>query len=335
MGRSRLVLVIGCLATGLAVANPVDDARTSFERGRAALQTGNYEQACTAFTESYDLDPQPETRFNIALCSEQLGKIATALHHYQGLAKSESGSRRAKAAQAAEALTKRVPRLRIELGNKDKVVPAGFVVTLDGVRVTNFKDTPIDLGAHTVMAAASGHQNWQGIAEASWEREIVVVSITLVPGTPGPDILTLKPPRPPPRKKQPPPPRVVVDPAPPPPPPVSPVRRRVGIGAALAGGGVLAGGLVVGLLAQRAYSDAKQVCGGTQCSDPDAFARGQALVDQARRRGNLATGLAIGGGVLATAGLVLWLTAPASDERIAIAPTTSDEMTGVTVSGRF
>ena len=196
MGRTRLALVIACLATGVAGADAVKDARNAFERGRAALQTGKYEQACREFDESYELDPKAETRFNIALCSEQLGKLATALHHYQELAKSESGSRKTKAAEAAELLVKRVPRLRIELGNKDKVVPAGFVVTLDGERVTNFKDTPIDIGTHTVMAAASGHENWQGIAEPSWEREIVVVSTTLVPGTPGPDILTMKPPRP-------------------------------------------------------------------------------------------------------------------------------------------
>lgn len=330
MGRFGIVLVIACIA---GVASADSDAEKAFERGRAALQTGNYEQACAAFTESYDLDPKPETSFNIALCSEQLGKLATALHHYQELAKRETGSRRAKAAQAAEALGKRVPRLRIELGNKDKVVPAGFVVTVDGERVTNFKDTPIDLGAHTVMAAASGHQNWEGVAEASWEREVVVVSITLVPGKPGPDILTLKPKRPPATKRTPVEKPKVVTQVGPVGPPVSSKRRPIGIGLTLGGGAVLAGGLVVGLLAQRAYSDAKQVCGGLVCGDPDLFARGQALVDDARSRGNIATALSIGGGALAAVGLVLWMTAPTSsgEQAIAIAPTTN----GISVSGQF
>jgi hypothetical protein len=328
VGRTGLALVI-CIATGSAFANPVEDARKAFARGRTALQTGNYEQACTAFNESYELDPLPETRFNIALCSEQIGKLATALHHYQELAKSESSARRAKAAQAAESLAKRVPRLRIELGNKDKVVPAGFVVTLDGDRVTNFKDTPIDMGVHTVMAAASGHQNWQGVAEASWEREIVIVSITLVPGTPGPDILTLKPPRPSPRDN---PTDPVLTPDPTPGPVTSSsVRRPIGIGLTIGGGAALAGGLVAGLLAQNKFSDAKQACGGTQCSDPADHARGQKLVDEARSRGNLSTALTIGGGVLAAAGLVLWLTAPSGEEQIAITPTTN----GVSVSGRW
>ncbi len=333
MVRPGLVLVIVCVVAGIAAADPASEALKAFERGRAALQTGSYEQACVAFNESYDLDPKAETRFNIALCSEQLGKLATALHHYQELAKSETGSRRARSAQAAEALLKRVPRMRIELGNKDKVVPAGFVVTVDGERVINFKDTPIDIGTHTVMAAASGHENWQGIAEASWEREIVIVSITLVAGKPGPDILTLKPPRPPPRKRPPvtePVPDDVVDPVETPAP--SSKRRPIGIAFVVGGGAVLAGGLVVGVLAQGTYSDAKDVCGGLLCGDPDDFARGQKLVDKARSRGNLATGLTIGGGVLAVTGLVLWLTAPSSGERaIAVTPTTN----GVSVSGRF
>lgn len=333
MGRTELVLVIACLATSVAGAQSKSaqkDAQKAFDRGRAALQTGSYEQACVAFNESYDLDPKAETRFNIALCSEQLGKLATALHHYQELAKSESGSRRARSAQAADALLKRVPRMRIELGNKDKVVPAGFVVTLDGQRVTNFKDTPIDMGAHTVMAAASGHENWQGVAEASWEREIVVVSITLVPGKPGPDILTLTPP-PLPGKRTPPSgdPPVVEEPDPTPTPTTS-KRRPIGIGLTIGGGAVLAGGLVVGLLASGKYSEAKEVCGGLLCGNQDDFDRGQTLVADARSLGNLATGLAIGGGVLAAAGLVLWFTAPTS-ERMTIAPTTN----GVALSGRF
>lgn len=328
MRRIGLALVIACLATGIAGADAKKDALEAFERGRAALQTGKYEQACNEFTESYELDPKAETRFNIALCSEQLGKLATALHHYQELAKSESGSRRTKAAEAADALVKRVPRLRIELGNKDKVVPAGFVVTLDGERVTNFKDTPIDLGAHTVMAAASGHENWQGVAEASWERELVVVSITLVPGTPGPDILTLKPPKPP-RTKKPDGPTVVVPEDPD--PPTSSKRRPIGIGFTIGGGAVIAGGLVVGFLAQSKYDEAKNVCGGLVCGDPDDFARGQALVDAARSRGNIATGLVIGGGVVALTGLVLWFTAPSLEPAITVTPTTN----GVAISGQF
>lgn len=315
------------------MAQPSRDARKAFERGRAALQTGSYEPACVAFHESYELDPQPETRFNIALCSEQLGKLATALHHYQELAKTETGSLKTRSAQAAESVSKRVPRMRIELGNKDKVVPAGFVVTLDGKRVTNFKDTPIDIGAHTVMAAASGHQNWQGVAEASWEREIVIVSIALVPGTPGPDITAPTPKQPPPDERTPDDDKVVVDPAPGTPlPPTTSKRRPIGIGLTFGGGAILVGGLAVGFLAQQRYSDAKEACGGILCGDEAGFARGQKLVAEARSRGDLATGLSIGGAVLAAAGLVLWFTAPVAAERsIAIAPTTN----GMAVSGRF
>jgi hypothetical protein len=336
VGRTGLVILL-VLASGVASAQPSSEAQKAFERGRAALQTGNYQQACVAFSESYDLDPQGETRFNMALCSEQLGKLATALRLYQELAKAETGSRRARSAQAAESLLKRVPRLRIELGNKDKVVPAGFVVTVDGERVTNFKDTPIDIGTHTVMAAASGHENWQGVAEASWEREVVVVSITLVPGTPGPDILTMKPSTPPPRKTHPTPTPIegsIADPIHTPPPPSHSKRRPIGIGLTIGGGAVIAGGLVVGALAQGKWGDAKKACDGLLCGDSDDFARGQMLVEDARSRGNLATGLVIGGGVLAVTGLVLWFTAPSgtSEEHpITVTPTTN----GVAFRGSF
>jgi hypothetical protein len=111
---------------------------------------------------------------------------------------------------------------------------------------------------------------------------------------------------------------------------VSSIRKPIGIGLTIGGGAALAGALVAGLMAQSKYSDAKQACGGMECSDPITFARGQALVDQARSRGNISTALTIGGGVLVTAGLVIWLTAP-TEERITITPTTN----GVSVSGHF
>jgi hypothetical protein len=128
---------------------------------------------------------------------------------------------------------------------------------------------------------------------------------------------------------------VVVDPDP---PPItsSSKRRPIGIALTIGGGAVLAGGLVVGLIASGKYSDAKDVCGGLLCGTEDEFERGQQLVADARSRGNLATALSIGGGVLVATGLVLWFTAPSGEtgesrERITIAPTTN----GVSVSGQF
>ena len=69
-----------------AQGQPSPAADAAFQRGREALQIGKYVEACAAFEESQRLTPQFLTQFNIALCDEQLGKLAAALAFHRELA---------------------------------------------------------------------------------------------------------------------------------------------------------------------------------------------------------------------------------------------------------
>lgn len=317
------VLVIG--ATTAAHAQPASAADEAFQRGREALKIGQYVEACAAFEESQRLDPQLMTQFNIALCDEQLGKLASALAIYRELAaKDDNPQRKTKAVEMIPQLEARVARLRIEVSEdrrgKNALVPAGLEVTVGGVRATNFRDMPIDLGTSPVIARAPGFLEWNGTVTAKDEKQSVLVTVTL---DPDPDA---KP--------------GDVAPPPPPEPPAPPAAHRsarssLGLAGVIGGGVVLAGGLTAGVLARSKWNDAKDVCGGERCATQADLDRAQPLVDAARTRGTISTVLVVGGAALVAAGVVLWVTAPAAERSVAVAPAATAGGGGVSLVGAF
>jgi hypothetical protein len=318
-------LVLALLATSQVARAQVPAADAAFQRGREALKVGKYDEACVAFEESQALDPQLTTQFNIALCDEQLGKLASALAIYKELAaKDDNPSRRAKAGEMIVQLEARAARLRIEIAENrrrgDALVPPGLEVIVNGVRATNYKDMPIDLGTSKVQAHAPGYLEWVGTVTAKDEKQRVVVTITLDPDpstTPQP---VLPPPTPPPPHEQ---------PAP------RSTRRTLALVGIIGGGAAIAGSFTFGLLARSKWHDAKDVCGGTICDTQADLDRGKALADSARTRGTVATVLAIGGGALVAGGIVLWMTAPKAERSVAIAPSASSSSVGLALLGTF
>ncbi len=307
-----LLVLLATSGTGLAQVPAADEA---FQRGREALKVGKYDEACAAFEESQRLDPQLNTQFNIALCDEQLGKLASALAIWKELAaKDDNASRRAKASDMIVQLEARVARLRI-----DTPVPPGLEVTVNGARATSYKDMPIDLGTSKIEARAPGYLVWVGTVTAKDEKQQAVVTITL-----DPDPATTA--------------QAVVTPVPPPAPREQPprsLRKTLGVVGIIGGGAAIAGGFTFGLLARGTWQDAKDVCGGTICDTRADLDRGNALADSARTRGTIATVLAIGGGALLAGGIVLWMTAPKSERSVAIAPSASPSSVGLAVLGTF
>ncbi len=318
--RSICATLLVLLISVRSVAAQPSVADEAFQRGREALKVGNYIEACAAFEEAQRLDPQLTTQFNIALCDEQLGKLATALAIHRELAsKDDNLPRRAKAADMVAELEGRVPRLRIEVAKAEAQLPPGLEVTVNGVRAANFKDMPIDLGVSHVIAHAPGFVEWRGDVTAKEERQKVVVTVTLVPvGQDGSS--TLMP----------------IEPATPPgDQPPSSTRRKLGVAGMVVGGVALAGGVAYGLLARSKWNDAKALCGGTTCETQSDLDRGQDLVKEARKRGTISTALFVGGGVIAAAGVVLWVTAPKAERAVALAPAASTSSVGVALLGRF
>lgn len=316
-------LVISLLmATGTAAADPAD---TAFARGREMLKVGKYAEACDAFEESHRLKPQLDAQFNIALCSEQLGKLATALALHRELAQTlDTPARRAKSAELAAQLEPRVPRLKIIAGEARKRTPRapeGLEVRVSGVKVTNLTDYPIDLGSNPVSAIAPGFLDWQGKVIATEEGKVVTITIRFErdpdakPGEGGVEE-----------------PDVPVGPL----PSASESNRKAYAVVTLALGGVaLAGGVTFGLLAKSSWDKAIDACGGDEICLESEAPRGNHLFDQARLRGNVSTGLFIAGGVAVVGGIVLWISAPSSRKSVAIAPTVDESSAGFLVYGRF
>jgi len=167
-GRSRgvralkrsAVGVLALAAPALAAAEP--SAEALFQEGRARMLEHRYAEACPKLEQSQELEPRLGTLLNLAVCHEELGKLASAWLEYgraQAQAKAEGDATRERLArERLEALAARVPRLRV---NADRGASDRIEVRLDGVPLAPERwneDLPLDPGEHHLQATSSGHQ---------------------------------------------------------------------------------------------------------------------------------------------------------------------------------
>lgn len=310
--RSAAAIAV-CAVVAVARANPADDA---FKKGRELRKQQKWAEACAAFEDSQRLDPQLGTQFNIAECDAKLGKLASALALYKEIAKRDANpTRKAAAAELAQKLEPRVPKLQIQLDPK----PAGVTVTINGKPASDPSTAQlVDFGSYQIAATAPGFDEAATSVTVAEEAKVIVIALRMV--------ARAQPPAPVPLGK--PVPVAVTEPG-------SPrSRKKTYAVIAFAGGGIAGiGGTLFALRARTAWNDAKDVCGGTtECPNATDAATANDLADTARGRGNLATLLFIAGGAAVTTGVVLWVTAPAKRERAA---TLSVHPGGVTLTGRF
>lgn len=328
--RISLLALVVCITS--EVWAQAGAGQAAFDRGRDALKVGKYAEACAAFEESQRLEPQTATLMNIALCSEQLGKLGTALRIHRDLAHRDDNPQRKISADMIASLEPRAPRLKIDVseGGQRARLPSGLVVRVNGMKATNFRETPGDLGLNRVVATAPGFKRATSEVTATKEGKSVVVTIILEPLEPGqpeePDLdeETTSPAGASARKR--------TGPA-----STSPrsTRKTIGLVSTVVGAGALGGGLVAGVLARSKWNDAKDVCGGTTCTTQEDLDRANGLVDSARSRGTISTALVVTGGVLVAGGLVLWLTAPREERSLAVTPGAGGSAAGATLVGRF
>jgi hypothetical protein len=353
--NNLVILVIGAVvlaAAPLAVAQPAPaverTAEDNYNRGRDLMKASRYQDAAAAFEVSQKLDPAWGTLYNLAQCYEHIGKLASAQAIYRDLARPDSFPRgpsvplerdragRKDAGQRADALDKRVPKLRLTLA----APPPGVAVTLDGSDATRLigSERPVDLGAHKIHASAPGHGDFETTATIADEAKTVSVAIELA-ASPPPRVVDAgdKP--------------AVVDdrglapggsaaqPAVQTPPselvaaPRSP-RKTYGVVVAAGGGVLVATGLVFGQLASGKWKDAQDACENRICADAAALNAG--AVSEGRSRATASTVLVIGGAVAVAAGAVLYLTAPRARAMSAwLTPRAGAGGLAVTLDGRF
>ncbi|HEY3493679.1 MAG TPA: hypothetical protein VGK73_03290 [Polyangiaceae bacterium] len=139
-------------------AEPAPAADALFRAGRDAAKRGEIHNACAMFRESYRLDAALGTRLNLALCEEDLGRLAEALAHLRALSHAfpNSDPRAALVSQHLAALEYRVPRLVLttvgELPPYSRVEGAGMTIPDAGLGVT----IPLNPGKYVFRLISPG-----------------------------------------------------------------------------------------------------------------------------------------------------------------------------------
>lgn len=318
-------LILGSLVVGLALTaraafadthDPVT-ADALFREARELIKSKDYPAACPKLAESYRLEPAPGTLYNLAECEEKEGKIASSLQRWQSLvdllttSKKLTDPRLPAARKHVEALTKRVPRLELQLRSS---VPEGTIVLRDGVelRAASFGlQLPVEPGEHKVLVrAAYRRDNVVSFSLQEGESKRIELDAGEPDGTEPRPVASA--PTPAPTPAPPPPPAVTSSPPPPPevPPPVATApgnRRTLGLVLGSVGAAALVGAGVTSVVLRGYRTKVEAHCdlGARQCDDEgyDAARSGTTLAPI-----NLALWLV--GAAGAGAGTYLYLTAP-------------------------
>lgn len=209
-------------------------ARALFEEGLAREDAKDWNGALERFKRVAEIRVTAQVLYNMALCYERLGKIASADSFYSRVIEKGGAPDLVKLATARRAdLKNKVPEITLE-------APADLTLTLDGNTATAGTAIAIDPGKHEVVAH-------RGTDSARKTFEVTTGKLTIT--VPVPTAATVAPPPPP----------------PPPPERHIPVLAFVTGGLALAGAGVG----VVGLIGRSStMSDLDTLCGSTrECPD--------------------------------------------------------------------
>jgi hypothetical protein len=291
-GAFAIVLLLA--APALAGDHDSVLAETLFREGRQAVDAGDLKGACDKFAHSYRLDPAPGTLLNLGDCEERLGKLASAWVHFIQLhdVLAPADDRRALAQSRADAVSVRLPRVRVVLA---KSTPEGARVLRDGAPLDSAAIgmlVPVDPGSHVLVVHVDGRRDRETkitVAEAE-KRDVTLEAGALLP----PPVVAL------------------------PPPEHHGLGGRRVVAVVVAGAGVLAlgAGFVTGGVALGTQSQSNKTCNSGVCSDQT----GVDLHEQAKTQALVADVL-LGVGVVAlAAGAVLWFTGKPATAAVGLAP---------------
>jgi hypothetical protein len=327
--RRGLILALALALAAVApraTADPTREDRAAatalFDEGRKLAADKKYAEACPKFEAAMRLDPGMGTLFNLSDCYEHIGRTASAWSGFRDVAsqaKAANQPDREKAARdRAAALEPKLARVRL-------VVPADLAgttltITRDGSPLPSaLAGTPIpfDPGTHTLRVEAEGRSAWETKVTLSPNGGTIDVNVPSL--APAPAGSTAPPARSAPTGTTAPP-----DTASAPPPTTAgpsgaqetasprPWQKPLGITAAVAGVAALGAGIAVGFVAKGTFDESNKTHCDAKTNGCDA--EGNKMRLAAVEQGNIGTVLGIAGGVVAAAGVVLWLTAPSAKQ---------------------
>ena len=306
---SRLVALVLVALTAAAHAQNAKAADEAFRQGRDFIKAGKWAEACEQFDKSQRLDPQLGTLFNIGQCSEHINRLATAIAAYREVVERDTKEeRKTVAKERLAALEPRVSKLVVQIDNP----PSGVSIALDsriGPRdIPANKPVEVDFGDYTIVVRARGHSEFISKVKIYEEKKTTTIEATLTAGASNSETVEAG---------------------------ESPggTRKLVAIGAMATGGAAVVTGVVFGVLAQSAWNEAKEVCGGgTSCTSQADVDAANAAAAPARTRATISTIFVIGGAVIGGVGAYLWFTMP---REVQVAPAVTDTGASVTIRGRF
>lgn len=304
--RCALLTCLGAAALGAAKTARADEAQTQaadalYRQARTSMARGQLTEACEKFAASHALEPGLGTLLHLGDCYERTGRFASAFETFgaaEALASEREDTARERLARVrAKALMPRVPKLEVR---SSKDAPAGLQITINGTPLgAEELDRPLwkDEGRYEIRFSAPGYEAFTAAVELrNGADETAVVTAPRLVRTARPATLR---------------------------PPVSslPAERPTGSGQRAAawviGGAGVALAAAAGVFTVFAASkneDSKRFCDRADSSR--CGPEGVSLREDAQNMALAATITGVAGGLALASGLVVYVTAPASERGI-------------------
>jgi hypothetical protein len=309
--RVSLVMIVTLLLAASAHAQEGADSERLYKEGWRLYQAKQYAEACPLLERSQAAAPTLRTRGALALCYEEIGRLASAYRTWKALADQakEAGAveqpRMKRALQKVEQLSPRVARVVFQVVES----PPNVQVLLDGQPLAASElgaALPVDPGSHAIDAKAPDRVDWHGNFDLGKPDEGKTRSLPIGPLAPIQRVENVQLPEG----------QGTVDNSaysrtPAPPTRHWPTLRYVAIASAGAGVVAIAVGAIFAVSANSKWSDAKAM----GCDD-NGTCRTQAGVDLVNDAGSKSTigTIGIGAGIaLVAGGAALWFFTPSEE----------------------
>ena len=307
-----MILRIAAVALVLGISTPVrgdvspeDAARATalFDKGQKQIDANETDAACASFESSLHLDPQIGTRLNLADCRERQGRLADArILFEQAAIEADQAGKQGRAIFARErsgALDAKLARVELDIAQP---LTTGLTIKLAGHELPPAqwsKPQRVLAGPVVVDVSAPGMvpRRIETTARAGAATTLLVPALVPV--------------------------AAAEDPRPQPVPHVQkPYRSRAPLVVGGIGLGLVAGSLGLVLHARSRYLDAVPT-------------HDDAAVSSAQTEADVASGVAIAGGVAIVIGGVLWLRGRGDHAGVVFAPTPTSSGAVLTLIGAF
>jgi hypothetical protein len=277
-------------------ATATAESQALFDEGMGLAAAGKYGEACPKLEASMKIEPEIGTRFYLGDCYEHIGKLASAYALFRDVEESAKKKDQKEAAHArAKTLEPRLVRVVVDVPDNVRKIP-GLVVQRGDVTLSIGQlgtAVPIDPGTVAISATAPGKKRWEMSLAATKEGATLTVQAPMLEDATSGSTS---------------PPLTVSNTA-------TPWSAQRIAGVTVAGFGLVATGIGSALgavaIGKKNASDKDGHCDASVVCD-DA---GLALRGEGRAAGDASTGLFIAGGTLLAGGVVLFLTAPRSQDK--------------------